>query len=460
MRLVLLLSALAVAAAAGADASNAASSTANAFGKAGALTVQVAQDDRPSPILIRRTQLFTPPEMVGSELEPEVAVRLQVDETGRVTRVTADDIRPSSDFDELIRSNVSEELSRWRFAPAIEDGQPQASEVQLSLQYRAFASTDDELVVEMQDDFFLGNPELREAEALRLPFDQRKIVIDSLAAVADRHLVAEHRRRADSARFVVVTDARREETAEAVAGNLEAAYQTFEEIFGGHLEPQPEKYKQVAYFFSSQAALNKVQSDLRNTTLGAGFYKAPGFLAFHQEVLDPGELLGTLIHEAFHSFSDRKLRPPGRVGLLWLEEGLAEYFGNSEVKRGRLVPGRALRRKFLIHHGRVLKLDTQTAFELGDVKRAVRAGEAPSIAELFSSTRQDFFGEQVRLNYSTSWLLVHFLRHGEPEWEDGEFPSFLLYVYEGYPAEAALELVYGLSAQDAEPLFQEYVKKF
>ena len=459
MKLRLLLVAIALAVAPRVDASGV--SPVNAAGIAAvALPTGVSQEDRISPILIRRTQLFTPPEMVGSEVEPEIAVRLRVDANGKVTEVTADDIRPASEFDDLIRQHVAEALARWRFAPAIKDGEPLASEVQLSLKYRAFATTDDELVVEMQDDFFLGNPELREAESLRLPFDQRKIVIDSLAAVADRHLVAEQRRRADSARFVVVTDARREETAQAVAGNLEASYQTFEAIFARHLEPQPEKYKQVAYFFSSRAALNKLQSDLRNTTLGAGFYQAPGFLAFHQEVLDPGELLGTLIHEAFHSFSNRRLRPPGQVKQLWLEEGLAEYFGNSEVKRGKLVPGRTLRRKFLIHHGRVLKLDTHTAFELSDVKRAVRAGEAPSISDLFSSTRQDFFGEKVRLNYSTSWLLVHFLRHGEPEWEDGQFPSFLLYVYEGYPAEAALERVYGMSAADAEPLFQEYVRKF
>jgi hypothetical protein len=55
---------------------------------------------------------------------------------------------------------------------------------------------------------------------------------------------------------------------------------------------------------------------------------------------------------------------------------------------------------------------------------------------------------------------VHFLRHGEDEWLESRFPTFLLYVYEGFPADAALEVAYGWTVDQAQELFADYVKGF
>ena len=73
---------------------------------------------------------------------------------------------------------------------------------------------------------------------------------------------------------------------------------------------------------------------------------------------------------------------------------------------------------------------------------------------------ETFYGTKVDLYYTQGWLAVHFLRHGRPEWVDGAFPKFLLYVAEGYPADQALSTAYGVSAHDLEASYQKYVKSF
>ncbi|HVS16653.1 MAG TPA: hypothetical protein VMV46_22300 [Thermoanaerobaculia bacterium] len=416
-------------------------------------------EDEPA-VLIRRSTLVTPPSMAGASVVPEVSARLAVDARGRVTGVEVLAIEPASELDALLRREVDAQLRDWRFAPAASDGIAIASTVDLRIQFRAFPESGAEVTADLARSFYFGDPERRAAELLRLPFEQRKEVVDRFARVAERHLDRDARRRAETPRFVAITDATDEKVAATLAANLEATWNQFLAVFAAHLEPQPERYKMAAYLFRERAGFQSTQLELRDGTLGEGFYAAPGFLAFHQEVLDPGDLLATMIHEAFHAFSDRLLRRPGRPGERWLEEGLAEYFGSSEIKRGELVPGRTLHRKFLMHYGQVFKLRTSAGITVAELKRAVRRGEAPTVRELFEATRQDFYGERLQHYYGTAWMLVHFLRHGEPEWREGAFPAFLLYVYEGYPAEAALGAAYGLAVTDVERRFVEYVRGF
>lgn len=398
--------------------------------------------------------------MVGSELTPELKVRLSIDERGKVTDVEVLTLEPSSEFDALLTADIAEQLGRWRFAPATEDAGPVASRLELRVQYRSSPAGQQSWDDEAQESFFFGEPDRRSADVLRLPLAERKRIVDRLAAVAEKHLQSGQRRRAESPRFVAVSDAQDEKLVETLAGNLEAAYGQFLEVFAPHLEPQPERYKIVAYMFSTRAAFEATQVELRDSTVGVGFYSPPGFLAFHQEAFDAADILTTMVHETFHAFSDRALRHPGRLPHLWLEEGLAQYFGNSQIKKGRLVPGKTVQRRMLLHYGRAFKLRTRANLTVQDIKRAVGSGEAPGLAQLLRASRQEFYGEAIHLYYGTSWLLLHFLRHGEPGWQDAQFPKALLYLVEGYPAETTLEAVYGAGLEELEARFRAYVGDF
>ncbi|HVS63830.1 MAG TPA: energy transducer TonB [Thermoanaerobaculia bacterium] len=410
--------------------------------------------------LLRRTPLVVPPSVAGLQSSPEVSVRLRVDTRGRIAEAEVLAIEPSSELDAALSAEVLVQLDGWRFAPAMIDGSAVESTVHFRVQFRDVPESREATVETMLHTFSLGEARRRAVELSRLGLEERQQIIERFARVAESNLDPASRRRAESPRFVAISDARDEGVAEALARNLEATWNQFSEILGRDLEPQPERYKLVAYLFASRASYADTRIALRDGTVGEGFYAAPGFLAFHQESIDPGEVLSTLIHESFHAFSDRLLRRPGRPGEPWLEEGLAEYFGNSEVKKGELVPGRTLHRKFLMHYGQVFKLRTQAGISVAELKRAVGSGDAPTIRELVEATHQEFYGERLHLYYGTAWLLVHFLRHGEPEWRTGAFPQLLLYLYEGYPAAAALESVYGTTVDDLEGGFARYVRGF
>jgi hypothetical protein len=421
--------------------------------------VAVAQETT-APVLLRRTPLVTPPEMVASEGSPEVKVRLSVDERGKVASVTALSVTPSTALDAMIRADVAEQLASWRFAPAREAGRPVASEVELHVQYRVFPESRAALTAQLADEFLFGDPGRRISQLLGLDLARRKVLIDHNAQIAERNLDQKHRRRADTPRFVAVSDARDERTVEVLASNLEAVYNQLVEVFGGGLELQPERYKMVVYLFARRPALQTTQLQLRDSTMAEGFYVPPGFLAFHQEAIDPADVLSLMIHEAFHAFSDRLLRNPQRSPLPWLEEGLAMYFGNSQIKQGKLVPGKTVLRKFLMHYGQVFDRQTPAGSTVQELKASARRGELPSVQGLLEATPQDFYGERLADYYGASWLFIHFLRHAEAGWAEQRFPDFFLYLCEGYPPEAALQEVYGLRLESANERFLQYVKRF
>jgi hypothetical protein len=142
-------------------------------------------------------------------------------------------------------------------------------------------------------------------------------------------------------------------------------------------------------------------------------------------------------------------------------EGLAEYLANSEIRDGELIPGRTLKhRAGLLRAGGFYRVKTDAAWSLDEVKKAVRTAEAPAIEELAVAETEVFYGEETSLHYSLSWLLVHFLRHGEPGWTDEEFPTLVLYLVEGFPPAEAIEAVYRVPPAELNPPFREYLKKF
>lgn len=424
-----------------------------------AMVTSSATAERSEPILIRQTPLLSPPVMIGLGVVPELRMSLEIDERGSVTAVETLSIEPSTEYDDLLSTDVADQLGHWRFAPAREDGIPVATRLELMVQVRESTGSVDDLSSSERELIFFGEPEERTSRLLRLPPEERKKIVDRYALEAEKNLAQSRKRRAESARFLVLSDAENEDVARVLANNLEAAYNTFEQVFADSIELQPEKYKIVAFLFSSRESFHATQKALRNTTIADGFYAAPGVLAFHQEA-PSDRILAVMIHEAFHAFADRKLRNPSREELRWFEEGMAEYFGNSQVKKGQIVPGKTITRQFVMHYGRVLKATTQAGFTLPILKRAIRQGEAPALGELLSMARQEFYGDQIQLNYGTSWMLIHFLRHGRDEWISDQFPRLALYLYEGYDPETVIEQVYGLTVDQLQPMFDEYARTF
>ncbi len=133
--------------------------------------------------------------------------------------------------------------------------------------------------------------------------------------------------------------------------------------------------------------------------------------------------------------------------------------GNSEVKKGRLIPGRTAKEKYVLVRGLVMRAKPEPRISLDEVKRRIRRGEGLSVEQLTTADSDTFYGEKRALFYPSSWLLVHFLRHGDPGWAEEEFPAFMLYASEGYPAAEAMKTVYGAAPAEMEERFRRYVQK-
>jgi hypothetical protein len=406
------------------------------------------------PVLLRGSLFLTPIETAGTGLAPEVGIRLTVDERGRVRDPEILAVTPSSRYDELFREAVLETLDRWRYAPARQGGEPVSVTLEWTVQFRprsASPAASAPLALETEE---------RLTHVFRLSSDDQAERLRNFATIAERWLEAGQRRRAASDRFVVVSDATEASTAETIAGNLEAVYGVLDATLGDDLDLAATPYKMMAYVYRSQASYAGFTGELTAPEWAQGFYVPPGLFSFHLETGSVDTLLSTMIHEAVHGYVDRHLARPGFPAPPWLVEGLCEYFARSEIRDGRLEPGRVREGRYVADglRGGAYRQRTETGWSLDELRRALRGGELPGAAELMASGRAEFYGEDIGLHYAASWVLVHYLHHGEPGWAEEEFPDFLLYVLEGYDAEEALERVYGRTPDQLDAGLREHVR--
>lgn len=413
---------------------------------------QMGQAGDRRPVALRNPPLVSPVEAAGTGIAPEVTVKVEVDPRGRVSKVEILKIQPSTALDPAFRERAVRTLSDWRFAPAIEGGTAVPATLQWTILFRPVGEEERE---------FWGFFSDEDAEAQRrrvrgLPIEQQEKYLAELARKADPLVDPQRRQVAETPFFRVVTDSGDPKLTQAVAQNLEAVYATLAHWFGDRIVPAPARGRVLVYLWEKKATYDQFASDIAEGS--AGVYSPPGLIAFHREVATNAELLGVLIHETVHAFMDRHMDRPGVEPPRWLGEGLAEYVGNSSVEKGHLVPGKTPRVMPVLEWGTFVK--TRQALSFTEVKNAIRKGSAIPLSTLVSAGPQEFYGERVRLYYPQAWLFVHFLRHGRPEWQDGAFPSFLLYIAEGFEPEAAFRAAYACKPSDLEGAFRDYVKDF
>lgn len=436
---------------------------------ASCVSFALAQEDPDyrAPVPIYAPKPTTPVETAGTGLAPEVGVRVLVDPSGRVAEVQVIEIEPSTELDAVIERATREALTSWRFAPATRGGQAEETWLEWVLQFPSRVSQMPEPEESEEPQRFGWQMLTQENDErasyrkfiLSLPPQQRLERLKDAARRAERHLNPKTKRTYSSGHFIVITDANSPGVAEALAGNLEATFGVLHELLQTKIDPQPEPYKIFAFLYGTEASFDALKRDVRAHEWSAGFYSPLGMLAFHMERASDQSLMDTMLHEATHAFIDRYVAKPGVVFPRWLDEGFSDYMGASTIRKKKLVPGKT-RRTEIYRSAWSLQLGrSATMYTVDMVKQAVRRDQAPTLLQIIEAEREEFYGDQVHLFYSMSWLLVHFLRHGEEQWAENEFPSLMLYIAEGYPAIEALRQVYG-EAELLEPRFNKYVLGF
>jgi hypothetical protein len=439
-----------------------------------AIVAVAAEFDRP-PVVLRKLDPTPPVEAWGSGIAPAVTVRLKLDARGKVASVEIPRIEPSSPLDAAFERTGRENHAEWRFAPAIKDGKPSEATLEWAIEFSKFGARPSTALRtgRMAPDMRAGGLTLdpRAAESSQvdewylfvsgLSWTERLEVLARTRRTAESYLGPANRVSASSPHFEVVTNAVTADVAARIAGNLEASYGATYELFESKIPTLKVSDRVVAVVFGLRATFKAFLSTSHGSGFAEGIFAPEGLLAFHME-MGANELLTQLmIHESAHAFLERHVVAPGVRFPLWLNEGLAEYIAKSDVEKGRIVPGSHKKRRTVYHNPVADRSDLSTsALGATEIRKAFHTGKAIPLDQLFTATRDTFYGERHELFYGEAWLFVHFLRHGKPTWANEEFPRFVLYVAEGFAPEDVFTAVYGRAPTDLGEDFRKYVEAF
>jgi hypothetical protein len=410
------------------------------------------------PLAIHAPPLQVPEETAGSGIAPEAAVKISIDARGAVTKVDVVAITPASEYDEFFRKGLVGTILQWRFAPATEDGKAVPSTLDWRVRFPAKPANATE-VIDVTAPLVGSDADVRRSTVLALPHEQRRKLLAAQTARGLRFLDPKRKQDAASPRFAVHSDADDPQVAATVANNLEAIFDTLAlELLPG-ISLQTEPYKLQVIVYRDRASYEALRHEMPVYEWSPGFYSPAGMIAFHLEQPSNDRLMSLLLHEATHAFLDRHVVRPGVAMPRWIDEGFADYVGNSRIKDGRIQPGKTLARTFEMHRAGVHAVRTVAGGRLEEAKRALREGKGLGVRTMLAGSPKTFYGERASLYYASSWLLVHYLRDGGAGWAQERFPRLLLYLAEGYPQAAAFRSVYG-PLEAADDAFRAYVKSF
>ena len=209
----------------------------------------------------------------------------------------------------------------------------------------------------------------------------------------------------------------------------------------------------------------KVGSDGSMRT--AGHYES-GIIALYPDLERQGGIRRTLVHEAVHHFNHTILGFPRDLSALWLDEGIANYFSNSRIDSEGTVHAGSLDKRMLT--GRRAGDSTTLALPRGSreyysplariylLQEEIQSGWQFKLAELISpEARSKFYSDNIARNYSSAWMLVHYLMEGK---DGGYRESFMRYILEeigGRGGVETLERTLGIPVDKLERELRAYV---
>jgi Protein of unknown function (DUF1570) len=166
-------------------------------------------------------------------------------------------------------------------------------------------------------------------------------------------------------------------------------------------------------------------------------------LAAHAERNTDEEVLRTLYHEGFHQFMFNTISPFCPV---WLNEGLAEYFGDATWNGKRFVTGE------------------RPPHRIVQLRAIIKAGRAIPLKDLFSMKHEEwqdnvFDGKtkKVTVQYLQAWSVVHFLVHANQSRYAKHLEGVLIAIHKGKPGTKAFLDVFGKNLPKFESEWKRYV---
>jgi len=201
-----------------------------------------------------------------------------------------------------------------------------------------------------------------------------------------------------------------------------------------------------------------------STTRPKGHYVAAlDVISLHTDADMPGGLADTLIHEAAHQMVEQRIYGHGVPPPLWVAEGLASYFGYTyRDKDGRFHAGEVGGKNAALLRGEKAK-GGEAASGLTRFKNAYRSAgfETGDLVEFVVSAQDAdaFYFQNPELSYGASWLLVHYLLHGDEGRHAAAFAAFLRKDAAGQGGPGGIYDTVGMSAVELETAILAHLKR-
>jgi hypothetical protein len=174
---------------------------------------------------------------------------------------------------------------------------------------------------------------------------------------------------------------------------------------------------------------------------GGMFFVAPAgaALAFWVRDLPQRRIEHVVQHEGFHQFAYSRF---GDDLPMWVNEGLAEFFGESVLVDDKLIIGQ------------------NTPRVLNALKSAVDSNTYVPFRNMLSMSPQRWNAAvsngDAELNYQQAWSMVHFLVYGDGGKYVNLFETYLRHLNNGLPSEEAFVRVFGADIDAFEKRWRQY----
>lgn len=290
----------------------------------------------------------------------------------------------------------------------------------------------------------------------------REELVAAFIAEADRLVQDTNYSSRSSGHYVVRTDDPNVSPG-AVASLLDSFWSWFGEFWQGRLELGPPGEKGRVYLIYTFFKYNQ----LLTGDPEFGDFRPPGHyrplfdvVVLQSGAVDPAVLPDVLVHEAAHQLINRRIGLGGG-GPLWLEEGLASYFGYTMRNGdGRFETGRIGGKGTSLVNGAPEKGGGQARALLSRVKKLAKADVEWSLDDLLRlEDPRVFYDSAAQDRYAVSWLLVHFLFHGDDGAHAQGFADYLRHAAEGRGGTDMLYADLGLGQSALQASFADYVSK-
>lgn len=283
----------------------------------------------------------------------------------------------------------------------------------------------------------LAAPPSRKADAPakssgKAPSPQRR---PSPANLGEADVKSTTRRTFNTRFYVVTTDLDDKQRAQDIGRHMDAVYAEYAARMAGFrpnpyaaVKPGERMPLYVIRRYDDYVAL--VQSfgfNARNS--GGVFFRSQrgSGLATWVEGQSRLKMYHVLQHEGFHQFADARIASNLPQ---WANEGLAEYFGDALMMKGRLRPGKVDRARLMrvqraVDDGAVLSFKDLMMMDSGQWMERVTSGD-----------------EAASLMYDVSWSVCHSLVHGGPKYL-AALEQYLTLLNRGSDARQAFDRVFG-----------------